>query len=91
MPNTRKDGNGNHGYVAPVAWIAVLVVQLLDDFGVEFLARADQFGARHDPLRAVTPPIMSFLGAAGPPRRPPATPHPAATIPRHGSPRPRAT
>lgn len=26
MPNTRKDGNGNHGYVAPVAWIVLLLV-----------------------------------------------------------------
>ena len=25
MPNSRKDGNGNHGYVAPVAWIVVLL------------------------------------------------------------------
>ena len=26
MPNTRKDGNGNHGYIAPVAWIVTLLV-----------------------------------------------------------------
>ncbi len=26
MPNTRKDGNGNHGYAAPVVWIVVLLV-----------------------------------------------------------------
>jgi hypothetical protein len=26
MPNTRKDGNGNHGYVAPVAWIVTLLI-----------------------------------------------------------------
>jgi hypothetical protein len=25
MPNSRKEGNGYHGYVAPVAWIAVLL------------------------------------------------------------------
>ena len=25
MPNTRKDGNGNHGYAAPVAWIVLLL------------------------------------------------------------------
>jgi len=25
MPNTRKDGNGNHGYVAPVAAIVLLL------------------------------------------------------------------
>lgn len=25
MPNSRKDGNGNHGYAAPVAWIVVLL------------------------------------------------------------------
>ena len=25
MPMTRKDGNGIHGYVAPVAWIVVLL------------------------------------------------------------------
>jgi hypothetical protein len=25
MPNTRKDGNGNHGYVAPVAMIVLLL------------------------------------------------------------------
>ncbi len=25
MPNTRKDGNGNHGYAAPVAGIAILM------------------------------------------------------------------
>ena len=25
MPNSRKDGNGNHGYVAPVAWILLLL------------------------------------------------------------------
>lgn len=25
MPNTRKDGNGNHGYAAPVAWILLLL------------------------------------------------------------------
>ena len=26
MPNTRKDGNGNHGYVGPVAGIAILMI-----------------------------------------------------------------
>ena len=26
MPNTRKDGNGNHGYAAPVAGIVLLLV-----------------------------------------------------------------
>jgi hypothetical protein len=25
MPNMRKDGNGNHGYAAPVAWIVLLL------------------------------------------------------------------
>jgi hypothetical protein len=25
MPNSRKDGNGNHGYAAPVAWIFLLL------------------------------------------------------------------
>jgi hypothetical protein len=25
MPNTRKDGNGNHGYATPVVWIALLL------------------------------------------------------------------
>jgi hypothetical protein len=25
MPNSRKDGNGNHGYAAPVAWILALL------------------------------------------------------------------
>jgi hypothetical protein len=25
MPTTRKDGNGNHGYAAPVAWIVLLL------------------------------------------------------------------
>jgi hypothetical protein len=25
MPNSRKDGNGNHGYGAPVAWIVLLL------------------------------------------------------------------
>ena len=25
MPNSRKDGNGNHGFAAPVAWIVVLL------------------------------------------------------------------
>jgi hypothetical protein len=25
MPNTRKDGNTNHGYAAPVAWIVLLL------------------------------------------------------------------
>jgi len=25
MPNTRKDGTGNHGYAAPVAWIVLLL------------------------------------------------------------------
>jgi hypothetical protein len=26
MPQTRKDGNGNHGYIAPVAGIVVLLL-----------------------------------------------------------------
>ena len=26
MPNSRKDGNGNHGYGAPVAGIVVLLL-----------------------------------------------------------------
>ena len=26
MPNTRKDGDGHHGYVAPVAGIAILLL-----------------------------------------------------------------
>ena len=25
MPNTRKDGSGNHGYAAPVVWIVLLL------------------------------------------------------------------
>jgi uncharacterized MnhB-related membrane protein len=25
MPNVRRDGNGNHGYVAPVIWILLLL------------------------------------------------------------------
>lgn len=25
MPNSRKDGNGNHGFAAPVAWIFLLL------------------------------------------------------------------
>jgi len=25
MPTTRRDGNGNHGYAAPVVWIVLLL------------------------------------------------------------------